>query len=136
MLRDIIIAVIVIIIVIILGYRLKYQFWSRQPVFHYHNLKYWLFPPGIIQHKRPEKNKYYDHKIYFDNYFRTPTEKKALFASFIRRHYMPHKSEKYSPTKKGVLNYFKSHNNKAYLCLEHWLQEVLDFLVLICVITY
>ena len=57
MLRDIIIGIIVIIIVIILGYRLKYQFWSRQPVFHYHNLKYWLFPPGIIQHKRPEKNK-------------------------------------------------------------------------------
>ena len=48
----IIVAIIVILVII---YKLKFPFWSRQPVFHYHNLIYWIFPPGIINHDKPEK---------------------------------------------------------------------------------
>ena len=112
-----ILIIITIFLIVIAIYKLKYKFWSRQPVFHYHNLWYWLVPPGIIQHAKPKKDIFYDSKIYFDNYFRTSTEKKALFASFIKAHYMPTKNEKYSPPKKGVLNYFKGHNKKSYISL-------------------
>ena len=49
---DIFISMYLLLIAI---YKLKFPFWSRQPVFHFHNLKYWLFPPGIIQHGKPEK---------------------------------------------------------------------------------
>tara|TARA_Y100000758_G_C16060962_1_gene424597 strand:- start:1044 stop:2135 length:1092 start_codon:yes stop_codon:yes gene_type:complete len=98
-------------------YKIKYKFWSRQPVFHLHNLWYWLFPPGIIEHGRPKKDKFYDPKLYFNDYFSTPTKKKALFAHFIKAHYLPHKNELYSPPKNGVLNYFKSHNSKCYLTM-------------------
>ena len=108
---------IIIIILLVAYYKLKYPFWSRQPVFHFHNLRYWLFPPGIIQHGKPEKDKFYDPKIYFNTFFQTPTEKKALFAHFIKANYSPHKSEKYMPPQDGVLNYFKAHNNKSYLSL-------------------
>ncbi len=62
-------ASIIIIILVVAFYKLKYPFWSRQPVFHFHNLRYWLFPPGIIQHNKPEKDKFYDDKIYFNNFF-------------------------------------------------------------------
>ena len=71
-----ILAVISIILLLIAIYKLKFPFWSRQPVFHFHNLKYWIIPPGIIQHGKPEKDKYYDPDIYFDSYFNTPTKKK------------------------------------------------------------
>ena len=74
-------------------------------------------PPGIIQHHKPEKDKYYNKDIYFDTYFSTPTKKKILFSHFINAHYLPHKNEKYSPPKNGVLNYFKAHNNKSYLSM-------------------
>jgi len=110
-------ASIIIIILVVAFYKLKYPFWSRQPVFHFHNLRYWLFPPGIIQHGKPEKDKFYDAKIYFDTVFQTPTEKKALFAHFIKANYSPHKTEKYMPPQDGVLNYFKAHNNKSYLSM-------------------
>ena len=106
-----------IIILLIVIYKLKFPFWSKQPVFHFHNLRYWLFPPGIIQHDKPKKNKFYDNKIFFNTYLNTPTLKKALFATFIKKHYMPHKKEKYSPPQKGVLNYFKSHNKNAYISM-------------------
>ena len=69
MLRNIILCVIVIIVLLIMVYKIKYKFWSRQPVFHYHNLWYWLFPPGIIQHSKPSKDKFYDRKLYFNDYF-------------------------------------------------------------------
>ena len=110
-------AIISIILLLVAIYKLKFPFWSRQPVFHFHNLKYWLFPPGIIQHGKPEKDKFYDPDIYFDTYFNTPTKKKALFAHFIQGHFLPHKQEKYNPPKNGVLNYFKAHNNKSYLSM-------------------
>ena len=71
-----ILAVISIICLLIAVYKLKFPFWSRQPVFHFHNLKYWIIPPGIIQHGKPEKDKYYDKDIYFDTYFNTPTKKR------------------------------------------------------------
>lgn len=47
-------------------YKLKSPFWSRQPVFHYHNLSYWLFPPGIIK-KNLSTSKYLDSNIVVKN---------------------------------------------------------------------
>ena len=58
--------IIISVILLIIGiYKIKFPFWSKQPVFHFHNLKYWIIPPGIIQHENPEKNKFYDEKIFF-----------------------------------------------------------------------
>ena len=114
----IVLLVTITIILLLIGiYKIKYPFWSRQPVFHYHNLWYWLFPPGIIEHGKPIKDKFYDSKLYFKDYFSTPTDKKLLFANFVKSHYAPHKHELYSPPKDGVLNYFKSHNSKCYLTM-------------------
>jgi len=106
---------IIIILVVVGVYKVKYPFWSRQPVFHLHNLKYWILPPGIIQRDKPKKDKYYDNDIFFDSYFSTPTKKKALFVSFIQDNFLPHKNEKYNPPKNAVLNYFKAH--KSYLSM-------------------
>jgi GNAT superfamily N-acetyltransferase len=115
----VILAIISIVLLVIGIYKIKYQFWSRQPVFHFHNLKYWLVPPGIIQHDKPQRDKYYDNNIFFDSYFNTPTKKKELFVRFIQNHFLPHKNEKYNPPKNAVLNYFKAHNNKSYLSMIH-----------------
>lgn len=110
--------IIIVLILLIVGvYKIKYPFWSKQPVFHLHNIRYWLFPPGIIQHSKPEKNKFYNRNIYFDSFFNTPIKKRELFAQFIKAHYLPNKSEKYTPSKKDVLNYFKAHNNKSYISM-------------------
>ena len=77
-----ILAIISIILLLVAIYKLKFPFWSRQPVFHFHNLKYWIIPPGIIQHGKPEKDKYYDPDIYFDTYFNLCIGLVALLFSF------------------------------------------------------
>ena len=87
-----ILAVIIIICLLIAVYKLKFPFWSRQPVFHFHNLKYWIIPPGIIQHGKPEKDKYYDKDNYFDTYFNTPT--KTLINMTLFKNTYNHKHSK------------------------------------------
>ena len=109
-----VIILIVILIILVAYFKLRYPFWSKQPVFHFHNLYYWIIPPGIIQQNKPEKNKYYDETIFFFEFFKVPTQKKALVEFFIKNNYMPHKHELYKPPKNGVIDYFKSHNDKSY----------------------
>ena len=66
--------------------KLRYRFWSSQPVFHTYNLKQWMLPSGIIQSKLPQKQKkFYDWKINTDNFQEIPTEKKALMCYFINK---------------------------------------------------
>jgi len=110
--------IIISVILLIIGiYKIKFPFWSKQPVFHFHNLKYWIIPPGIIQHENPEKNKFYDEKIFFDMYDNIPIKIKNHFAFFIKKHYLPNKQELYNPSKIDVLNYLQSHNRKSYLSI-------------------
>lgn len=112
--------IVLLIIVLLIGYiyyKIKYQFWSRQPVFHYHNLYYWLIPPGIIQHLKPEKNKYYNNLIEFHEFRILKTEKKALFSSFIKSHFLPDKYEKYEPKNDEIIDNFKNHIDKSYISL-------------------
>ena len=53
------IAFLIALYILFLAYvKITYTFWSRQPVFHFYNLMYWFFPPGIIMHDLPEQNKY------------------------------------------------------------------------------
>ena len=98
-------------------YKLKYRFWSNQPVFHFHNLWYWLFPPGIIEHKIPIKNKFFNPEIQFNKFNLLKTEKKALFTSFIKSHFSPKKHEQYLPCSKNILDYFNHHNDSCYISL-------------------
>lgn len=103
--------------VIYIYYKLKYPFWSVQPVFHFHNIRYWMFPPGIIQHERPKINKFFDSNVKFADINTVTTEKKALFASLIKSQFMPHKHEKYVPKNKDIFNYFVSHNKPCFISL-------------------
>ena len=52
-----------IIVIIYIYIKIRFRFWSSQPIFHTYNLIYWLFPPGIIQYKIPESNKFYNHSL-------------------------------------------------------------------------
>ena len=117
MIKNILGIVLLFIIVSYIYYKIKYPFWSIQPVFHFHNLKYWLFPPGIIQHKNPKINKFFDRTIEFCNIENLLTDKKALFISLIKAHFMPNKYENYRPTKDNILDYFKSHNKPSFISL-------------------
>ena len=122
-----IIVIVCIILFLCMGFfKLKYPFWSRQPVFHYHKLHYWMFPPGIIQENLPEKNKFYDFDIEFFNANNVPTKKKDLLVNFIQSHFLPNAAEYYNPTENAIMDNFKNHNGNSFISMKIYNNEILS----------
>lgn len=109
------VGVILLIIVWIVYFKIKYPFWSKQPVFHYHNLWYWLFPPGIITHTIPPKNKYYDSSIQFTSIHKANTVSIQDFITLIQNHYLRTKKYNYVPNKESILANFKGIEKQSIL---------------------
>jgi len=111
----IILSVITLAFIIYIYMRLKYGFWFYQPVFHIYDLKYYFFPPGIIEHSLPEKNKYTNFKsietMPFDKVSDLTINK---FINFIQIHYLQNKNNKFMPQKNNVLPYFSNISGKAF----------------------
>ena len=98
-----------------IGYfRLNFKFWSRQPVFHLHNIYYWIYYyfmiSGIITDKLPEDSPFFDNSIKVYNYLDFPAEKKGPFVDFIRNNFLPNKSEYFDPPTDYVLDTFEKHD--------------------------
>ncbi len=119
MILYIILSIILLIIIAYISYKVKYGYWTKQPVFHYHNIFYWYNPPGVIEKGNVEISKYYNPQIEFIESDKITTEKKELFALLLKSHFMPYKGEKYAPTTEGVMNSFQCHNRPSYILLNY-----------------
>ena len=98
--------------------KVKFRFWSIQPVFHFYNLYYWFSPPGIIQHDIPKSGgKYYDPYVEFSTFQQQSTEKKELFYRLNKQNFLTDKEVHYQPPRDGILSYFKGHTNPCFLSL-------------------
>jgi len=103
------------ILFLFMGYiRVKYQFWARQPVFHYYDLYYWFNNVGVIEPTLPEKNKYYNYNIVSTNELTTIQTEDVI--QFIQSNYITNKdnrANKFTPTTTEFVPYFSSHNKKC-----------------------
>ena len=99
--------------------KIRFRFWSIQPVFHIYNLYYWLFPCGILYQSMPSnhRTKFYDQMIDTQRFSDCSAEKKALLYFLISSQYLRTKEALYQPTKSQVLNYFYGHLDASYLSL-------------------
>ena len=66
----IVLGILIILYLLFTAYfKIKYRFWSIQPVFHFHNIGYWINPPGVINEKKYEKHKkFYNPLVTFKSY--------------------------------------------------------------------
>lgn len=117
MLINILYTLLIIVILLFLYIKIKYRFWSSQPVFHIYNIRQWLFPSGIIQHSQPDKTKFYDHNVVTKSFKSLLTEKKALLCHLIQGHYLYNKTAKYTPKKSDILEYFNYNIPPAIISL-------------------
>ena len=111
-----ILLILFVIIIFIMAYiRIKLGFWASQPVFHVYNLKYMIWPPGIINHDLPEKNKYTNFKnIETILYTKLSDIKINKFINLVKIHYLQNNDNIFSPKKKNILPYFNGHNTKSF----------------------
>jgi hypothetical protein len=121
-----IVAVCIAIIILCSAYvRIRYRFWSTQPVFHIYDIQHHLFPRGIISPALPEKTRFYDDSISFcamDTL--TPSEMSA-FCRFIRRCYLRDADVDYLPSENNIVSYFSGHQNKSYISLKYDTESLL-----------
>ncbi len=106
----------ILLFIIIVYIKTKYGFWVSQPVFHVYDIGYFLYPPGIINHDLPEKNKYTNFKdietIVYDELTDLKTNK---LINFIKINYLQNKDNVFNPTLNNIVPYFKGHNAKSFV---------------------
>lgn len=110
----IILIVVAIILCIIAYIKIKFQFWTLQPVFHIYDFHYYLFPPGIIVPELPEKNKYCNFTNIESIKYDALTELRInKFVRFIRSNYLQNAGNCYLPKKNNIMAYFEGHNTSG-----------------------
>jgi hypothetical protein len=95
--------------------RIKMQFWHLQPVFHIHNIGYWLNPPGIISLELPTVNKFVNlsnNKLI--NVNEIGETQLQQICNFIKNYYVMHKSAKYTPTLDDIHAYLQHSTHPAF----------------------
>jgi hypothetical protein len=93
----------------------KFRFWSLQPVFHIYDLHYTFFPPGIILHSLPEKNRYTNFKnIETILYTKLTVQEKNKFIFFIKNNFLRNNGNHFLPNNNNIFPYFNSHNHPCF----------------------
>ena len=114
---------------LLLFLKCKMPFWSKQPVFHWYNLMYWLGgPPGLIDPSLPLINKYVDLfniKTFSLADYEPDTKQtnkndiNKTICEFIKANYI-YASERdktqvdYSPSQENLLAYLLNSNHPSY----------------------
>jgi hypothetical protein len=113
----IIFIIIILYVMYILYFKIKYPFWSKQPVFHFHNIKEWIKPSGVLYvDGQFPKNKYYTpFEVAVENYNDVEDNIKTQFYGLIQNHYMTSKDSSYYPSNDKINAYFVGHNYPCFL---------------------
>jgi hypothetical protein len=115
MIFYILIGVILCIILFFVYIRIRYKFWSLQPVFHFYDIYYWFVNVGIIRTQLPEKNRYTNTQCIVTQPFELINNiTKRDFHLLIQSHYFVKNENKYNPMLENILPYFNGHNAPAY----------------------
>jgi len=118
MLQYLLFLLVLFVALFILYLRQKFKFWAIQPVFHVYDFSYYIWPPGIINHDLPEKNRY----CQFANVETIPYSKLSdlqltRFTHLIRNHYLKNKDNVFAPQKENITCYFVGHNSESFFSL-------------------
>jgi predicted GNAT family acetyltransferase len=107
--------------------KIKFGFWVSQPVFHIYDFKYMIFPPGIVDHQLPSKNKYTNFKnIETIVYSQLSSLKKERFINLIKFNYLQNKDNIFSPKHENIHPYFYGHNDNSFISFYNEENFILD----------
>lgn len=120
MIKLIFITLFVLLIIIFIYFKIKYQFWSIQPVFHIYDLHFWLFPNQIVNPSLPKINKFVkllDVETF--NIKNCPSDILTDACLFIKENYLRSKYAEYLPNEDDIISYLQTQNNNSFLSI-YW----------------
>ena len=111
--------------------RVKMHFWHTQPVFHIHNLKYWLNPPGTINASPPPVNKFVNLKNNAlinveDIDISANSISITSICQIIGDYYITHESASYKPSESDIMAYLQCSNQPSFFNI--YKEEPLPFM--------
>lgn len=105
--------------------KIKYPFWSIQPVMHVYDIYAWFFKRGIIRPELPLQNKYCDFKRVETRSFDKVTDLLVTdFVHLVQTHFLRNKGNAFSPRKNNIVPYFIGHGAPSYWSF-YWEKELL-----------
>ena len=113
------IIIFIILYLIIISYiKITYNFWSKQPVFHYYNFFYWIKPSGIINNDLPLTNNFCNFgNIKTNTYDKLSQLDKQFIVNFLKTNYLRSRYANYLPTEKSFNSYFENHVFDSYISI-------------------
>ena len=106
----------VIVIIFRFYVKITYKFWAYQPIFHYYNLLYWIYPKGIINRELPESNKFCNFiNITSQEFFDYNENEIIQIVDLLRNHYNRNSEANYLPTVDYFKTFFNGHTDKCFI---------------------
>ena len=120
------VSIIFLMIIFMIYIKIKYRFWSIQPVFHFYDIYYWFFSVGIIRHELPEKNKFCN----FENVETVMSTKIkeyqfAKLLNLVRGHFLRNDENEFLPHQDNIMPYFEGHNSPCFFSF-YWEKVLLQ----------
>ena len=98
--------------------KITYKFWAYQPVFHYYNLFYWIYPIGIINKELPNSNKYCNFtNITTKNFLDYSNNEIDEIIDLIKTNYTRNSDANYLLDKNNFINHFIGHSEKTFISI-------------------
>ena len=98
--------------------KIKFHFWSIQPVFHIYDLYYWFKPNQIIDPALPDINKYVNLIDIKTKKVEDLTELEiSRFCSFLKLFYLRSKEANYIPEPRHIMEYLKGGNHPSFVSI-------------------
>lgn len=115
-LQYILISIILIFLLLKMYVKIKYKFWAFQPVFHYYNLFYWIYPIGLIKKDLPSINKYCNFlNITTTEFAERKDNELANIIKLIQTYYYRNISNNYIPPLSSFTSHFIGNNKKTFI---------------------
>jgi predicted GNAT family acetyltransferase len=105
-----------VLLIIAMYIKIKYRFWTLQPVYHVYDFHYFFYRYGVIMKELPEKNKYCNfYQIKTLEFSKVNDQTMTSFVNLIRNHFLKNGENMYIPTKENIVPYLIGHNAPCFL---------------------
>ena len=96
--------------------KIKYPFWSHQPIYHSYDIfRYWTKRPFIIHPNAPMKTKYLTHNVVTKDFLDLDESEHQQMIDMLQSHYIESDQIFTQVSKEDVQEDFVGHSNPSYI---------------------
>ena len=115
--KYIILSIVILYVLSIIYFKLRYPFWSKQPIFYYHDLRNLIYPIGVIETSLPNSSNKLNQSIVYKRATELNTTEIGQFIHLLKNNYMTEPHEKYIPKNNDIMDHLLCRNSPSYVSM-------------------